>query len=330
MWPISILLLLAGVASAQPASIGAFGYAGPDLVSVAPGQIVTLYLQGVQPRLDRIFRAQTLPLPKSVGGISVILRQSIDGYSTPIAAPILSLRSVAAGCDPSTPQLTHYFIICAGQITIQIPYELVPGSQVAGSLIATSLRAALIVSENGLEGLPIPVLPVFDQVHAVNPCDAMFVGNPASPENSCGVAVTHADGSRVTHAKPARQLESVTMYALGLGLTWPPASTGERAKRAAVVSPDRFKLGATFAVNAPAMPTVNPVTGAALPSQMLIKPNYLGLVEGYVGLYQINFTVPQLPPETISCDARTSFDTNVTVSIGTVNGYSGGDICVTR
>ena len=120
-------------------------------------------------------------------------------------------------------------------MTIQILYELAPSSPEAGSFLASPLRAVLIVSENGVEG-------------------------SALPSFHCGIAVTHADGSRVTRSKPAKELETVTMYALGLGLTFPPARTGESATRGIVVSPDRFKPGILFAPNAPAAPTVNPVT----------------------------------------------------------------------
>ena len=63
---------------------------------------------------------------------------------------------------------------------------------------------------------------------------------------------------------------------------------------------------------------------------MLIIPDYVGIVEGYAGLYQVNFTVPQLPPDTASCKDGFPFDTNVTLSLGTVYGYSRGGICVTR
>jgi uncharacterized protein (TIGR03437 family) len=323
------VFLLLGTAAAQPPSVASFGYSQPNLTAVAPGQITTLLVQGLAANLDRPL-VSVDPLPTSVAGITVHLRQSLNGYTAAIPVPILSVQRLPEGCDTSSAAQMRYSMSCAVQITIQLPYELAPGSPVAGSLLASSLRAALVVAENGVEGPPIPVLPLFDQVHVVDQCDVMFVKDVNATPMPCGPVITHGSGTRVSREAPAREGETITMYALGLGLTTPAAKTGQRSVRADVVSPERLRIGVVVEPNGSARPTTHPVTGEALPGQIPAAVVYAGLVEGYVGLYQINFTVPQLPPDAPSCDNRFAYRTNVTVSIGTANGYSGGGVCVAR
>ena len=316
--------------AAQPPSVGAIGYSQPNLTAAAPGQVTTLFVQGIGGKLDRPL-VSSEPLPTSVAGISVHLRQSLNGYTVSVQVPILSVRRSPGSCDASNALQLRYALSCAAQITVQIPYELAPGSPVAGSLLASSLRAALIVTENGFEGPPIPIRPVFDQVHVVDPCDdVMFVKSVDALPAICGPVITHADGTRVSRDAPAREGETVTMYALGLGLTSPPAKTGHRSVRSDVLSPERFRLGVTVEPNGMPRPTTHPVTTEALPGQIAVTVTYVGLVEGYVGLYQVNFTVPRLPSDSPSCDNRSAYRTNATVSIGTAYAYSGGGICVAR
>ena len=322
-----VFFVVIAAGAGQTPSVGAFGYSQPVLTPVAPGQITTLFVQGIAAALGGPLVASGDPLPTSLGGISVQLRQSINGYAEQVAAPILSVRPTPVGCDRSNPLQLRYAINCAVQITIQVPYELAPGSPVAGSLLASSLHAALVITENGREGTPLPILPVFDQVHVVDQCDAMFVSSPAA---ACGPVITHADGMRVSRENPAKEGEALTMYAVGLGLTEPPARTGRVSSGATVVSPDRFRMGVTLEPNGTPRPTTDPVTGEALPDQIPAPITYAGLVEGYTGLYQVNFVVPVLPPDTRTCDRRSEYRGNVTVSIGTAYGYSGGALCVNR
>lgn len=315
---------------AQTPSVGGFGYTQPSLTPVAPGQITTLFVQGIGAVLDRSVIASSDPLPTSLAGISVYLRQSVNGYAEQIPVPMLSVQRASTGCDLSNFLQSRYGLNCAVQITIQIPFELAPSSPVAGSLQASSLRAALVVAENGQEGSPVPVLPVFDQIHVLNPCDAMFATGTSAPAAACGPVITHADGARVGRENPAREGDPLIMYAVGLGLSVPAARTGRRSARGDVVSPERFRVGLTVEPNGNPRPTTNPVTGEAMLGQISSTITYVGLVEGYTGLYQINFVVPSLPPGTPTCNSRSEYRTNVTVSIGTAYGYSGGAICVSQ
>ena len=324
------LISLAAPLFSQPPSVAAFGYTAQGLTAVAPGQVLTLYVQGLNARLDTPSLAPGLPLPTTLAGVSVVLRQSIDGYANPIPVPILSVVRTPACGNGSNDLQKRYAVLCAIRVTIQVPFELAPSCPLCGSLIATSLRAALIVSEGGVEGTPIAVLPLADQVHVVDPCDVMFVGRQGSPTLLCGPAITHADGTQISRGNPAKQGEAVTMYVLGLGLTAPPSRTGQRSGQADAVNPERFRLGATFEINTQAKPIVNPVTGETLPGQFPVKIDYVGIVEGYVGLYQVNFTIPVLPGDSPSCGPGSPRESNVGISFGTASGYSGGGICVAR
>ncbi len=84
------------------------------------------------------------------------------------------------------------------------------------------------------------------------------------------------DGSFVSSAEPARPSEALVLYLVGMGRTDPDATTGSPAP------PALAKARHTPAV-----------TVGGVPAQVL----FAGLTPGFVGLYQINFLVPDgLPP----------------------------------
>ena len=83
---------------------------------------------------------------------------------------------------------------------------------------------------------------------------------------------THADGSIVTAARPAARGETVVLYLTGLGPTQPQPATGAAASSTAL----------SYAVFQPQ------VTMGGLN----VTPAFAGLTPGYIGLYQVNVTVP--------------------------------------
>lgn len=89
-------------------------------------------------------------------------------------------------------------------------------------------------------------------------------------------AITHADGSLVTPSNPARPGETVVVYATGVGPVDTPQTTGYAAPS------DRF----VSTVNTPAV-TIAGQQGAVF---------FSGLSPGFVGLYQINVTLPASLP----------------------------------
>src|SRR2546426_6984953 len=96
-----IWLLLAGLLFGQPGSqIFSASYGLPLLAPVAPGQVVTLFIRGLKAGPAS---ASALPLPTTLAGVSVSLKQP-DGFSGP--APIfriLPLDPAGLGCDGRRP-----------------------------------------------------------------------------------------------------------------------------------------------------------------------------------------------------------------------------------
>src|SRR5579863_590785 len=72
--------------SAQTSTLMSAGYDLPTPIQVAPGQIITLYISGTKTVLPSTIRATTVPLPPSLGGFSVTLRQGNNTYTAPMVS----------------------------------------------------------------------------------------------------------------------------------------------------------------------------------------------------------------------------------------------------
>ena len=164
------------------------------------------------------------------------------------------------------------------------------------------LETWLEVRKDGQATPRIRAYPIETSIHVLTDCDTGSNRSQVSlryPWLSCRSLVTHADGSLVTQAQPARAGEILTMYATGLGEGWPPGTvTAGEAPATPVaffpVSLDFWRLDFDFGPNA--VPTVRNPPGT------LPKPLYMGLVAGYAGLYQINFQLPrEIPAGTPPC-----------------------------
>ena len=91
------LLLLASAVSGFPQSapvVTGAGYTLPAPVNVAPGQVLTIFVQGIASALTQPVRAPESTLPTSLAGISVTLEQGSD---RPVG--ILDVRPVST-CAP--------------------------------------------------------------------------------------------------------------------------------------------------------------------------------------------------------------------------------------
>ncbi len=140
------------------------------------------------------------------------------------------------------------FYASPGQLGIQIPTEL------------TSSSASIQVIA-GFQPAP-PQLVLLDET-----APGIFTIN----SNGQGAgAVTHADGSAITVASPARPGETVVLYATGLGRGNPLTPTGTRPE----------------VVTSTALPVSVQLDG--LP----VTPLFAGLAGCCVGLNQINFRIP--------------------------------------
>ncbi|HTR37836.1 MAG TPA: hypothetical protein VMH80_18135 [Bryobacteraceae bacterium] len=304
-------LVLAAYATAQPV-IGAAGYSSPTPLPVAPGQIISLFVQNISG-----------PAP-SVSDVSAVFHQNSD-----IPMPVLNVQAICA-----VPGET-----CAATIrgiTVQIPY----GIQTLCPLCANPLLPSgyITVSIHGVSSGPLGVQPLADQVHFLTQCD-VFIGNPVSLNNGglpCAPMITHADGTMVSATKPASSGEELVAYATGLGETNPPLTTGKPAPAA---SPTQtvFSIDFDYRPNALATkpPPVPTGEGIGLTLWELGPPLFTGATAGFIGLYQINFVVPPAPAGLPPCVDTTTLppganvvQSNLTVSVGSNFSFDGAGICV--
>lgn len=289
--------------SASVNTIAGMGYLYPAPVTVAPGQLITVFVAG-----------------NAQGDITATVNQ-ISGHP----APVLEVRPPSECVNP--PSATA----CSGvtAVTIQIPYEIEPTCFVCA--VPANFYTQLFISVNGAAGALFDLTPLADRVHILTSCDtvvpsgggyAQFNGLPCPP------LVTHADGSLVTLGNPAKGGEEVVAYAVGLGGTSPAIPTGQAATTATPTN-QTFFLDFNFRPNALATqpmlpPYPQPAGGGATPNPT--PAVFSGLVPGYVGLYQVNLVVPQPPAGLQACSGNVQ--SNLTVSVGGLASFDGVGICV--
>ena len=286
------------------------GYTAPAPVAVAPGHIATFYVQ--------------FPSGLSANIIGITLQQG----PTNTSVPLQSVRTISecpdgiAGSQPACPSLLA--------VTVQIPYEVVPYCPLCLRPIS-AIPPLLTINQSGQPPAVIELNPLADEVHVLTTCD-VALGATSQPNYTglpCAPLVTHIDGTLVSASSPANFGETLTAWVFGLGQTNPAASTGQPAKMAPAA--ETFNLDFNYSVNALATKPVQ-----ASPNRILIHPLYAGLAPGYVGLYQVNFTVPQGAQNGIahcalpgsSAPGSNVPQSNLTVSIGGQFSFDGAGICV--
>jgi hypothetical protein len=179
--------------------------------------------------------------------------------------------------------------------------------------------------------LPIKGPGMYEHCYSITRNDA------AGPLNLTGLPcppmVTHADGSLVMAKNPAKPGEELVAYAVGLGQTSPPLETG-RVVTSPAPTLTTFTMDFNYRPNA--LPTRPPPVGGHADGGAVPQPLYAGATPGYVGLYQVNFVVPPVPPGTPPCaeiagsQAPTAnmVYSNLTVSVGGRYSFDGVGICV--
>jgi uncharacterized protein (TIGR03437 family) len=290
------------------------GYTAPAPVSVAPGQIATFYVKGAIPTGTEV-----------AGIIGVMLEQG----SASTSVLIQSLRAVSM-----CPNVTSVSIAACGSlmaVTVQIPYELAPYCPLCANPVSAT-PPLLIISGSGMTPSAIELNPLADAVHVLTACDVALGPPPQAPNLTglpCAPLVTHTDGRLVSASSPASFGEALTAWVFGLGQTNPAATTGKPASLAPTA--ETFHLNFNYQINA--LPA-QPYTGE--PDRVPLVPLFSGLAPGYVGLYQVNFTVPPGPPNGIEQCAQPGTvalggnapQSNLTVSIGGQFSFDGAGICV--
>jgi len=281
--------------------LGSAGYSNPFPLSVAPGQLLTFFLQS--------------PAGSDVSAVFW------NGADQPM--PVVRVDSVPLDCRGVTST-------CAQElaVTVQIPFGILAVCNICANPLESGGSIAMTV--NGVKTPYLAVQTLQDRVHIVTACDVLVAGASIPPSFGgfpCTPTIMHADGTLVSPSQPAQSGEELVAYATGLGQTNPPLTTGEPA---AASSPTvtTFQLDFNFHPNAlAAKPLPASVTG--------FSPVFTGATKGFVGLYQINFIVPPPPPGLLPCVLSSAtlingnvVQSNLTVSIGSVFSFDGAGICV--
>jgi uncharacterized protein (TIGR03437 family) len=289
-------ICFAQAASTSPGVVAA-GFSDPFPITVAPGQLLTLFVQPSTP-------APAITATLATGG-------------TNESMPVIEVNPASNSC-PSCPDLLA--------VTVQIPFDM-PVSPVPGSLSNILVApSSIAISVNGVAAPAIGVQALADHIHILTLCDSL--APPSLPSNliqqPCAPMITHADGTQVSINSPAVPGEELVAYALGLGQTNPALTTGQPAA-ASNPTVATFNLDFNFRPNALATQPM-PSAPAAL---------FAGATQGFVGLYQINFIVPAPPAGLPPCASAgvspliaTGVFSNLTVSIGSMFSFDGAGICV--
>jgi hypothetical protein len=310
-----MLLGLSGaLAQSRPTIVG---FGPPAQPAFAPGDILILQVVGLKTVLTGPIKASGPPLPTVLGGISVSFRRlGINLPGPPVAAPLFSIEQTLICTDellrpPPPPDCL------LTSITVQVP--------LFGATAVGDHGGFFSISENGVTGNLSWGRGSLVNIRVLDACSGGACGARVS-------AVTHADGTLVTAASPAKPGEVVVIYATGLGSTNPPVSAGQ-ATPAPAPRAGSLYLQFDFSTNArPRFPEHTPFS----PGPPGPTPEFVGLTPGQVGLYQINVkipeTIPPIPPCRISETEGVNVISNLTITVATSsasqNRSDGAGICV--
>jgi uncharacterized protein (TIGR03437 family) len=285
-YAIPILCLSLSCASAQSgASLVGASYSAPSAFEVAPGQVVTLFFNGIKPGPDGKLRSATADvqaLPVTLAGLSARVTQARHAVDQRI--PVFSIRqeNQCGGTQPASAGC----VLTA--MRVQIPFELSLEPEPEGRPAAP---AQLILEEDGQASKPFPLQPVVSNAHVLTSCDQDW---DTHPESACNRLAFHADGRKVNAAAPAKRGEVIAVYVYGLGPTWPAAPTGKPA-------PNGVEIPQSGVLRVWAELRDQPINASAsaprfFDSEAASQPGdaiqFAGLAPGWVGLYQLNILVP--------------------------------------
>ncbi len=307
-----VSLCTAQTPAPAPAFAGA-GFANPFPIPVAPGQLLTLFVE-----------SSTITNPFGFPLSAVFWNGSADE-----AMPVLQVNQTNAACTGSsnTPLCELAGGDGANLFDVFNPRRHWIGtSLVVPSSIAVAVNASAKSSYFGVQ-------PAANQAHILTACDVIVGGSPsfqAIRGLACAPLITHADGTQVSAILPAKAGEELVAYATGLGQTNPPLTTGQPAAQS---SPTVAAFNLDFNYRANALATAPGAVGSTV-----IAPLFTGATKGFTGLYQINFIVPPPPAGLSPCvdfavpalsSPGSLVVSNLTVSVGSNVSFDGGGICVT-
>jgi hypothetical protein len=290
----------AALAQGLPGGVVGAGYAPPRPVRVAPGQVINLFVQG----LDSGFAAPILASPAGVRSVAGVTAKVEIRSQKPVFLPILELRplSTCAG----------FFAPCASfvVVTVQLPYKL-PVNR-PGSKRMIYYRGMISVYQNGAALPGIAVVPIPDSLHILTSDDIGFSEPKTSGANGI---IFHSDGTPVSYQKPAAPLEALTADVVGAGVTSPPLPPGLPAPDGTYSTVRGFDLKFDFRG---AVGDTTEATSGRSPR------DHAGAVlkTGFVGVYEIRFRAPAAPT---GCCPTPQVGTSVLSWTVTITGAASSD-----
>jgi hypothetical protein len=302
----SAALLLAAAACCLEAqtviTLAGTGYNTPHIAPAAAGQLFVVSLFGIKTNIQspQITTPGPQGWPNSIDGVSVDLLQGNPPATTPVEIRAIQQAQCPnpEACSPVT------------SITVQIPC----------SLDTSSGFPELRISEQGTPVGGIILQPVSDTVHMLNTCDTTQIYISAAmsaPQDVCFPVVLDC-GKLVSLYNLAQAGDEAAMWLYGLGSitnpTGPCCSSPDQLSKPI----NQFQLNFDFRPNAAASPAV---AGFGVTASPLFAA-YAG-----AGTYQINFTVPPIPPGTPACDG-TVVTSNLTVTVSGPNSFDAAKVCV--
>jgi hypothetical protein len=265
-------------------------------------------------------RATTVPLPVTLAGISVTLKQSIIGsqFDNPVALPpphsaaLLSIgQSDLCGVTPIPPACLQT------SIKLQIPFELS-----FNMLGYPEYLTWMVISQDGVDSQPFAVNIDDDWIHVITCADK-------DDSTGCGSSasfVTHADGTLVSSQSTAKPGEVVVIWAWGLGPTLTSVATGHAAPEPAPIpslggSPSSYGVPVRFVFSPDAAPSGLHEYPPSWRAMAFLTP-------GQVGLYQVNVQLPAVFPSVPPCNPGSGPVSNLTINLLLGASYDAAAICV--
>jgi uncharacterized protein (TIGR03437 family) len=235
------------------------------------------------------------PFPKVLAGIFVAVTPATGGQT--LFAPILAAMRTDTCQSAGNAR-------CAGAkiagITVQIPYEL---SDVDPKGTSGPPEVRLKVIEDGVSSAELLARVFPSRVHFIAGRHALALDTIDGI--AIGASVFHADGIPVSPGLPARPGETLTVYGYGFGKPDAPLPTGEAAS---VASPVPMRGNLHFSLLLPEQPDF--VAASNYPLSRYVT--YFGVTPGTIGVYQMNFVLPEAMQGTRPCDQSTPADVVVT------------------
>jgi uncharacterized protein (TIGR03437 family) len=307
------LLVLTFIARSQGGDgvlVGA-GYSVRSPLQVAPGQVISVFSDGVHANVANAAVTNGNPLPSALGGVSVVLHGG--AFAKPLALPILGLQRVSMCLLPS-PDCQVYTAV-----TVQLPYDMAVNAPGTGR---PKLSAILSISAAGIILPGIEVFPVPDRIHILTGCDVGRGRKVCDPHSFVG----HLDGTVVTSDRPAKANEELVLYAYGLGATSPLALTGRTTPNGDFPAHAKLRVSFDFRPNAGASVCLTPEDCSFTEAAGALTP-------GAVGRYEIRFKPPPTPHRTPPCSSSGAppgverISSNLTVTVVGTTSYDSAAIC---